>query len=150
MYLARSNPNRAESAISCGIGGGDGIFSIKALQIALCMNVVPHKSAEDGLVDGYKAIWQDTSFAKSNLSKFRLWTTGMVVGPDAPHEKNHSIKCQRAYSGFSTCLEIAGVNLNPHEQDHSKKPIYFRSIDTMTFPNFTFACLLYTSDAADE
>ena len=139
MHLAGSYPNHAESAIRCGIGGGDGVFSMKALQIALSVDVVPHKSAEDGLVAGYSAIWQDTSFANSNLRHFRLWSTGMFVGPDGPHEKNHSEKCQRAYSGFSGCLEIAGVNLNPHEQDHSKKPIYFRSINTMNFPNFTFA-----------
>ena len=36
-------------------------------------------------------------------------------------------------------MEIAGVNLNPHEQDNSKKPIYFRSINGMNFPNFAFA-----------
>ena len=42
------------------------------------------------------------------------------------------------YRGFSGFLEIVWVNLNLHEQDHSKKRIYFRSINTMSFPNFTF------------
>ena len=87
MHLARSYPNHAESAVRCGIGGGDGIFSMKALQIALSVDVVPHKSAEDGLVAGYSAIWEDTSFANSNLRHFRLWATGLFLGPDAPHEK---------------------------------------------------------------
>ena len=67
MYLTRFYPDHAESAISCGIGGEDGIASMKAPRIALSVDVVLHKSAGDGRVVGYSAILQDTSFAESNL-----------------------------------------------------------------------------------
>ena len=73
MYLAHSHPNNAESAISCRIGGEDGLFSMKAPWIALSVDVVPHKSADDDHVVGYSAIWQDTRVATSNLRHFRLW-----------------------------------------------------------------------------
>ena len=78
MYLARSYPDHAESAISSGIGGEDGISSMIAPRIALSVDVLPHKSAEDGRVVGYSAIWQDTSFAQSTLRHFRLWQRGIL------------------------------------------------------------------------
>ena len=43
------------------------------------------------------------------------------------------------FEGFRGVWRLKGSNLNQHEQDHSKKPMYFRSIDGMHFPNFTFA-----------
>lgn len=130
-----------ESAIRCGIGCGDGVYSIMALQIALAVDVPPHESAENFKVAGYDCVWHDTTFddKSSEHAKYKMWQSGMFVGPDGPHEKNHSKECQRQYSGFRTCDELAGINLNPHEQDHSKKALYLRSLNTMTFSNFTFA-----------
>lgn len=130
-----------ESAIRCGIGCGDGVYSIMALQIALAVDVPPHESAENFKVAGYDCVWHDTTFddKSSEHAKYKMWQSGMFVGPDGPHEKNHSKECQRQYSGFTTCDELAGINLNPHEQDHSKKALYLRSLNTMTFSNFTFA-----------
>ena len=121
---------------------------MKALQIALAMNVAPHESANDGKVVGYDATWHDTTYDNFNFtvpgvgrrpSPFTGVTTGMFVGPDGPHEKNHSDKCKHAYSGFSTCHEPTGVNLNAHEQDHSRKPVHFRSVNMMGFATFTYA-----------
>lgn len=40
---------------------------------------------------------------------------------------------------MTTCKDIAGVNLTRHESDHGIKAVYFRSINNMTFPNFTYS-----------
>ena len=37
------------------------------------------------------------------------------------------------------CNDIAGVNLTRHESDHGVKAMYLRSINNMTFPNFTYS-----------
>lgn len=58
---------------------------------------------------------------------------------DGPHENNHSENYQRLYSGFKLCEELAGINLNPHEQDDSRKAVDLRSLNTVGFANFTFA-----------
>ncbi|CAB1117288.1 unnamed protein product [Ectocarpus sp. CCAP 1310/34] len=132
----------AESAICCGTGlCGDGVYSIMALQIALAVDVPPHESAENFKVAGYDCVWQDNTFddMSSEHVKYKMWQSGIFVGPDGPHAKNRSKECQRQYSGFTTCDELAGINLNPPEQDHSKKALYLRSLNTMTFSGFTFA-----------
>ena len=76
----------------------------------------------------------------SNLRHFRLLSTGMFVGSDGAHEIKITAKSVSVRTAaFRGLWRFAGVNLNPHEQDHSKQPIYFRSVNTTNFPNFTFA-----------
>ena len=43
----------------------------------------------------------------------------------APMKKNHNPQCTRDHRGLSKSSEIAGVNLNSHEQDHAQKTVYF-------------------------
>lgn len=39
---------------------------------------------------------------------------------------------------MSTCKEISGVCATAAEQHNSKKPVYFRSVNTMGFANFAY------------
>lgn len=114
----------------------------------LAVGVAPHESTKDNKVAGYGAIWHNTTYDNWKLdvpgegdhaSPYTGRGIGLTVGPDRIHEINHNEKCRRAHSGLSGCFDIAGVNLTPHEQDHSKKPVHFRSVNTMNFPNFTYS-----------
>lgn len=138
----------AGNAVRSGIGFGAGVFSVKSLQVHLAAGVAPHESTKEDKVAGYDAIFHDTTFDDSDFvvpgegprpHPYLGRTSGIFLGPDGPHEKNHNPQCTRDHSGLTKCSEIAGVNLNPHEQDHAKKHVYLRSINTMAFPNFTFA-----------
>ena len=121
---------------------------MKSLQVRLAVGVAPHESTKDDKVAGYDAIFHDTTFDDADSvvpgegprpHPYLGVASGIFLGPDGPHEKNHNPQCTRNHSGLTTCSEIAGVNLNPHEQDHAKKHVYLRSINTMAFPNFTYA-----------
>ncbi|CAM9706565.1 unnamed protein product [Sphacelaria rigidula] len=63
----------------------------------------------------------------------------MYVGPDGPHENNHDADCRRKYSGLSQCLEISGVNLNPHEQDNSLLTLHVRTLSNMILEVLTYS-----------
>lgn len=151
------------AAVRAGIGfGDDSVFSVKALQIALATDVVPHESAQDGMVFGYGTSFHDTTYDDDD-SKFVVpgdghrphpytsRTCGMFVGRDRPHEKNHTEQCQRSYGGLTRCVEFAGVNLNPRGKDNSQKAACFRSDDTMTLlPSFTYYALRVINDLRNE
>ena len=93
------------------------------------MGVVPRTSAEDGRVAGLSAIWQDTSFAKSNLRHFRLWATGRFAGPDAPHEKTHRKVSACVQRGFGVVGDCRG-QLQPARAGplHETKIYFDRSL----------------------
>ncbi|CAM9396151.1 unnamed protein product [Ectocarpus sp. 4 AP-2014] len=57
----------------------------------------------------------------------------MRIVPDGHHENNRG---RELYSGLTTCKDI-GVNLSRHESDHGVKAMHLRSVNNITFPNFT-------------
>lgn len=63
----------------------------------------------------------------------------MRIGPDGHHESDHGPECRAKHSGMKTCKDFAGVDITRHESDHGVKAVYFRSINNMTFPNFTYS-----------
>ena len=67
---------------------------------------------------------------------------GMYLGPDRPHETNHGEECRKKYSGLSTCSELQGVNLNPHEQNHSKTNKHLSMLCNMGYDRFSFTTTL--------
>ena len=44
----------------------------------------------------------------------------------------------KIYGGLTGCVEIAGLNLNPHEQNHARKGVHLRSFNTITVPRFVY------------
>lgn len=75
---------------------------------------------------------------------------GTFRGPDGPRESNHSGVGRRHYAGLSMCTEIAGVNPNRHEQNHSRKGIHLRSLNNMVFATFTYSLRLINEVQNEE
>ena len=145
MSVPRHIPERA---VRSGIGFGRNVASVKSLQIALAPDVLPHDSAgQDFKVAGYGIKFHDTANdGHRHTSNGRRrphpqtgCSSGMYVGPDGPHEKNHDAECRQKYSGLSQCLEISGVNLNPHEQDNSLLGLHVRTLSNMTLEVLTYS-----------
>lgn len=90
---------------------------------------------------GYGVIFRDTRYDgfEEDPNGQGGASRKMRIGPDGQHESNHGPECQAKYSGMTTCKDIAGVNLTRHESDHGVKAVYYRSINNMTFPNFTYS-----------
>lgn len=124
------------NAVRGGIGFGRGVFSVKSLELRLAQNAAPHETTTDDKVAGYDAIFHDIRYQGSEGDPFQ---TKMRIGPDGHHESNHGPECRAKYSGMTTCQDVAGVNLTRHESDHGVKAVYFRSINNMTFPRFTYS-----------
>ncbi|CAN0446561.1 unnamed protein product, partial [Pylaiella littoralis] len=134
----------AATAVRAGIGLGRGIYSIKELELALAVGRAPHESTKESKVPGYGVTWHDTTYDNWSLQvegegpnphPYTGLSGGMHVGPDAIHETNHNEQCRLDYSGISTCAHISGVCATVAEQHNSKKPVYFRSVNTMGFAN---------------
>lgn len=53
-------------------------------------------------------------------------------GLDVPHETNQNDEWKHNYAALSLCKEIAGVNLNPHGQNHSQKGIHLGFLASST------------------
>eukprot|EP00752_Nemacystus_decipiens_P015187 g13523.t1 len=128
---------RAENAVRGGVGFGRGVYALKGLELILAQNVAPHATTtEEGKMAGYDAIWRDTRYKNFEGSPL---PREMCIGPDGHHENNHGEECRKLYSGLTTCKDIGGVNLTRHESDHGVKAMYLRSINNMTFANFTYS-----------
>lgn len=120
-----------------GIGFGRGVYALKELELRLARNAAPHATTtEEGKVVGYDAIFHDTRYKNVEGDPIKR---EMRIGPDGHHENNHGPDCRKLYSGLTTCKDIGGVNLTRHESDHGVKAMYLRSINNMTFPNFTYS-----------
>lgn len=120
-----------------GVGFGRGVYALKGLELILAQNVAPHATTtEEGKMAGYDAIWRDTRYKNFEGSPL---PREMCIGPDGHHENNHGEECRKLYSGLTTCRDIGGVNLTRHESDHGIKAMYLRSINNMTFANFTYS-----------
>lgn len=48
---------------------------------------------------------------------------GTFTGPEVPRETNHNHLCRKRHGGWSRRKEIAGLNLNPHAQNHSLRVV---------------------------
>ena len=120
-----------------GIGFGRGVYALKGLELILAQNVAPHATmTEEGKVVGYDAIWHDTRYKNFEGDPI---SREMYIGPDGHHEKNHGEECRKLHSGLTSCKDIGGVNPTRHESDHGVKAMYLRSINNMTFSNFTYS-----------
>ena len=137
------------NVVRAGIGLWGNISSVKALQIALNIGVVPHESAGvDNRTRGYGIVFHDTLNDTYSLRMpdgshrphpYTGVSCGIFLGPDGPHEMNHNGPCRENYGGPTCYVEIAGLNLNPHEQNHARKGVHLRSFNTMTFPHFVYS-----------
>lgn len=58
---------------------------------------------------------------------------GPYFGPDAMHDCSHAVECRRKFGGLDSCSQLTGVNLNAHEQNHSKTNIFLSMLNTMSF-----------------
>lgn len=124
-------------AVRGGIGFGRGVHALKGLELILAQNVAPHATTtEVGKVVGYDAIFHDTRYKNFEGDPV---SREMRIGPDGHHENYHGEECRKLYSGLTTCKDIGGVNLTRHESDHGVKAMYLRSINNMTFSNFTYS-----------
>ena len=138
LFLPRLRSSHATpvKAIRQGIGAGEAEHSVKALQIALSEDLLGRSPNDDGKKEGYEVSF---TFVRPRVTNAR---PGMYMGPDRPYETKHAEKCRQKYSGLSTCLELQGVNLNPHEQNHSKKTKHLRKLRNMGYDAFSFATTL--------
>ena len=100
----------AEEMVRAGIGLSWNVSSVKALQIALNLELVPHKSAGVGnQVEGYDVVFRDTSnddysCVMNGARRPHPYTgvaCGMFLGPDGHHESSHNDKCRQKYAGLS-------------------------------------------------
>ena len=118
---------------------------MKCLQIALS-GCDPGESAdEEGLVGGYGLPFNIKPPEAEQVRRPHPVVgevAGLYLSPDGPHETNHGRKCRAMFGGLKTCDELAGVNLNPHQQNHAKKKRYLRSLNVMGCDSFAFMVTL--------
>lgn len=102
---------------------------------------VPHESTEGDKVEGYDAVFHDTTYDNSEEDPTgEGWAPRRLrMGPDGHHESNHGPDCRAKYSGMATCVDARGVNLARQLPDDEPDSEYFWSLDGMTFPDFTYA-----------
>lgn len=125
--------------VQAGVGFGVAEHSVKALQIALSSDSLGFTLNDDGMLPGYNISFNFKRTRSKEFGHFyRGQRVGMWLGPDGPHEGNHQGACQEKYGGGTRCKQLTGVNLNPHEQNHSKKTKYLPSVSGMGFDTFTF------------
>lgn len=121
---------------------------VKALQIQLAHGNPGESAGEDGKVAGFGlsfniALPQDRPGATTRKPHpYEGDTAGPYFAPDATHDSNHGIGCRQKYGGLSSCTQISGLNLNSHEQNHSKKKKYLRMLNVMKFDRFAFMVTL--------
>ncbi|CAM9617354.1 unnamed protein product, partial [Sphacelaria rigidula] len=139
---------RAERAVRSGIGFSRNVASVKSLQIALAPNVLPYDGAgQDSKVAGSGIKFHDTANdghthtcnGRRRPHSHTGCSSGMYIGPDGPYEKNHDADCRRKYAGLSQCLEVSGVNPNPHEQDNFLLTLHVRTLSNMTLEVLTYS-----------
>lgn len=130
-----------------GAGFGTPVHAVKCLQIALS-GCNPGESAnEEGLVQGYGLSFNIKLPEADQARKLHLVVgklSGLHLAADrGPHEANkHGPKCRAMFGGLETCEELAGVNLNPHKQNRSKKEWYLGSLNVMGCDSFAFTVTL--------
>lgn len=124
------------NAVRGGHGFARGVFSVKSLELRLAPNGPPHETTTGDKGAGYGAIFHNTRYQGHDGAPF---PRKMRMGPDGHHEGNHDPNCRRKYGGMTTCKDIAAVNFTRHESDHGVKAVYFKSINNITFPNFTYS-----------
>lgn len=121
---------------------------VKALQIQLAHGNPGESADEDGKVTGFGlsfniALPQDRAGATTRKPHpYKGDTDGPYYAPDATHDFNHGPDCRQRYGGLGSCTQLAGVNLNSHEQNHSKKKKYLRMLNVMKFDRFAFTVTL--------
>lgn len=127
------------------MGFGTPVHAVKSLQIALS-DCNPGESAnEEGLVEGYGLPFNIKPPEAGQGRKPHPVigeVAGLYLSPDGPHETNHGPKCREMFGGLKTCDELAGVNLNPHEQNHAKEKKYLRALNVMGCDSFAFMVTL--------
>ena len=128
-----------------GTGCGTPVHAVKCLQIALSGCNPGESATEEGFVKGYGLPFNINPPTDSRVRKPHPVigkSAGLYLSPDGPHETNHGKQCQDLFGGMSTCDELAGVNLNPHEQNHAKKKKYLSSLNMMSSDSFAFMVTL--------
>lgn len=126
------------SAIRSGVGFGEAVHSVKALQVALSRDALGHSIDEAGRIEGYGISFNYKRKTREDGHPYSGSKRGMYLGPDSLHEGNHRRECQRKFGGLHRCEELTGVNLNPHEQNHSKKTRHLPTLSNMGFDTFAF------------
>ena len=125
-------------ALRSGIGFGPSKASVKALQKSLSGDSLGGGTDEDGKLPGYGLFFnfhrrgrRTTGHPSKGIKR------GMFLGSDKSHEANDEEKCRKRFSGLSSYdEELAEINLNPHEQNHSKTKNP-PSLCNMRFDTFT-------------
>ena len=112
--------------------------AIKALQMSLPGDPLGGGKDEDVKLPGYGLSFNFLQDRKTTGHSYKRTNRGMFLQPDNPHESNHEEKYRKRFSGFSLCEELAGINPNPYEQNHSKKTKHLPSPCSMRFGPFTF------------
>lgn len=128
-----------------GAGFGTPIHAVKCLQIALSGCNPGDSANQEGLVQGYGLPFNIKPPADAQVRKPHPLIgklAGLYLSPDGPHETNHGPHCRALFGGLKTCDELAGVNLNPHEQNHAKKKKFLRSLNVMGCDSFAFMVTL--------
>ena len=93
-------------------------------------------TTDEGKMVGYGAIVGDKRY-KNNEGD--LLAKKMRIGPGGHHESNHGPECMRKHGCLSSCRNIAGVKWARHESDQGTKKAHLRSINIMTFSDFTYS-----------
>ena len=138
----RHSPVRA---LRAGVGFGTPVHAVKCLQIALSGYNPGESASEEGLVEGYDLPFNIKPPVKPLVRQPHPLLgkcAGLYLSPDGPHESNHSEECKSLFGGLKTCRELASVNLNPHERNHSKKKTFLRSLNVMGCDSFAFMVTL--------
>ena len=117
-------------ALRSGIGFGLNEASVKALEmISLSGDSLGGDTDEDGNnLPGYGLSFNFYLVPRTTGHLYTGTKRGMFLGPDKPHGANHKDKCRKRFNGLSSCEELTGMNLNPHEQNHSKKTKHLPSL----------------------
>ena len=131
----------ADRLLRGGVGFGTPVHAVKSLQIALSGYNPGESASEEGFVEGYGLPFNIKPPTNSRVRKPHPVigkTAGLYLSSDGPHETNHGAQCKALFDGIRTCDELAGVNLNAHEQNHAKKKKYSSSLNVMGSDSFAF------------
>lgn len=101
------------------------------------------KRDREGKVEGYglsfnTAPEENPGAPTGRPHLYRGETAGVYLAPGDPHDSNHGAPCRQLYGWKKSCVQLAGANLNAHEQTHAEKKRFLRMLHTMGFGRFAF------------
>lgn len=132
-------------ALRSGAPFGAAVHCSKFIQI-FCSNCNPGESADsEGKVAGFSLsfnIKPEETPSERIPHPYHREEAGPYFAPDHLHDFNHNDGCREKYGKLHTCSQLAGVNLNVHEQNHAKKKKFLAMTNTMGFDRFSFMVTL--------